>query len=196
MNGTRAWASWTSWASPALGLATWLLAATPPALAWELQGNKTITAYTIDGQHLPIGTVRFEPRADGSTGFVLTMDHARFTDYFLSMKEFKCLEGRELFCHVPYPYPQPYTVTTSDLAWLEHNLLFLYKLPSEFGAKLWNGVYFKFERSDRGLLGKPQAIDLNRISAPPAAADPPPFPPALRDDIAPGTRWIESLRIE
>lgn len=186
-----------SWAVRARGWTSWLLAALPAvALAWDLQGTKTITAHTRDQQHISLGTVRFEPRPDGTVSFVVTMDTARFTDYFLSMKEFKCLEGQgELFCHVPYPYPQPGTVTTQDMAWLEHSLLFMYKLPSEFGAKLWNGLYFHFERSEQGLLGKPQAIDLNRISAPPGAAEPPPFPPALRDEIAPGTRWIESLSI-
>jgi len=97
---------------------------------------------------------------------------------------------------VPYPYAQPRTVTSKDLAWLEHDLLFLYKLPNEFGAKLWNGLYFRFETTEQGLLGRPQAIDLNRISAPPERLDVPPFRPALRDDIAPGTRWIESLTIE
>lgn len=186
-----------SWAIHALGWASWLLAALPAvALAWDLQGTKTITAHTRDQQRIPLGTVRFEPGPGGAVSFVVTMDHARFTDYFLSMKEFKCLEGQgELFCHVPYPHPQPHTVTADNLAWLEHDLLFMYKLPNEFGAKLWNGLYFHFERTEQGLYGKPQAIDLNRIGAPPATPEPPPFEPALRDDIAPGTRWIESLSI-
>ena len=113
------------------------------------------------------------------------------------MKEFKCLEGpRELMCHVPYPYAQPGTVGERDYAWLEHSLLFMYKLPTEFGAKLWNGLYFRFERTPQGLVGRAQAVDLNRIGAPPDDPAVPPYKPALRDDIAPGSRWIESLVIE
>ena len=181
-----------------LSLLVWLLVAVPGlASAWELQGIKTITAHTRDKQQITLGTVHFEPRGGASVVFTVAMEHSRFTDYFLSMKEFKCLNGQgEVVCQVPYPYPQPGTVTANNFAWLEHSLLFFYKLPSEFGATLWNGLYFHLERTDRGLLGRPQAIDLNRISAPPDALAVPPFGPELRDDIAPGTRWIESLTIE
>jgi hypothetical protein len=167
------------------------------ALPGELEGTKTITAHARDGRRVVLGSVRFAPLAGGSASFTLALDPERFTDHFLSMKEFKCIDGQvELVCHVPYPYAQPRTVTPKDLAWLEHDLLFLYKLPNEFGAKLWNGLYFRFETTQQGLLGRPQAIDLNRISAPPDRLDVPPFRPALRDDIAPGARWIESLTIE
>lgn len=178
-------------------LAALLAVAVPAARAWELQGSKTVTAHTRDGQRIPLGQVRFEALPDGRASFVLSLDHSRFSDHFLSMKEFKCIDGQvELMCHVPYPYPQPGTVGPDDLAWLEHSLLFLYKLPREFGAKLWNGLYFKLERTAQGLRGKAQAIDLNRISAPPAQPAQPPYRPAWRDDITPGARWIEALSIE
>ena len=180
-----------------LGAVALAAAAPRPAAAWELQGTKSITAHTRDQQHIRLGSVRFDARADGSVGFVITMDAAPFGDHFLSMKEFKCLDGRgELVCHVPYPYRQPGAITANDYAWLEHGLLFLYKLPADFGAKLWNGLYFQFERTAQGLVGRPQAIDLNRLSAPPDKPELPPYRAALRDNIAPGSRWIESLSIE
>lgn len=167
------------------------------ASAWELQGTKALVAITRDQQRLPLGTVDFTPRPDGKVAFAVHMDHAKFTDHFLSMKEFKCVEGgNEVSCHVPYPYPNPGTVTPTDLAWLEHHLLFLFKLPKEFGAKLWNGLYYQLERTDKGLVGRPQSIDLNRISAPPAQTDKPPYRPALRDDVAAGVRWIDRLVVE
>ena len=173
------------------------LSLAPVAQAWELSGTKTIVALTNDQQRLTVGTVNFQPQADGSIRFQVDMAHQGFRDHFLSMKEFKCLEGpTELACHVPYPYAQPGTVKGNDFAWLEHQLLFLYKLPKEFGAKLWNGLYFKLERGERGLVGKPQAIDLNHISAPPDRLDIPPYRPALRDDINLGARWISGLTIE
>lgn len=96
----------------------------------------------------------------------------------------------------PTPYPQPGTVGANDYAWLEHALLFMFKTPAEFGAKLWNGVYFRLKLTDRGLDGTPQAVDLNHISAPPVKPGVPPFRPALRDDIAPGARWFGRLTIE
>lgn len=173
------------------------LALALPAAARELDGTMTLTAHTRDGQRIALGSVRFEPAESGRRRFVLTIDPAPFRDHFLSMKEFKCLEGPgELACHVPYPYPSPRTVADGDFAWLEHELLFLYKLPREFGAKLWNGLYYRMERTERGLRGRPQAIDLNAISAPPERPAVPPYRPALRDDIPAGARWIESLTIE
>jgi hypothetical protein len=168
-----------------------------PARAWELSGSKVIKVHARDEQPVTIGTVTFAPAADGSSSYSVALDHARFTDHFLSMKEFKCLEGGgEVTCHVPYPYANPGTVTATNLSWLEHHLLFLFKLPKEFGAKLWNGLYYKLERTDTGLVGRPQSIDLNRISAPPAQTDKPPYHPALRDDVAAGVRWIDRIAIE
>lgn len=72
----------------------------------------------------------------------------------------------------------------------------MFKTPRDFGAKLWNGVDFKLRLTDTGLEGRPQAIELNHISAPPDRLEVPPCRPALRDDIAPGARWFGRLRID
>jgi hypothetical protein len=173
-----------------------LLALSPPGRAWELSGTQTITAVTRDQQRIPIGQVVFTPGARGSARFTLSMDHSRFADHFLSMKEFKCLEGGdEVLCHVPYPYKTPSTVSAGDFAWLEHSLLFLYKQPRDFGAKLWNGLYFRLQRDADGLVGLPQAVDLNLISAPPDDLNTPPYNANLRDDVPAGAHWIERLVI-
>ena len=180
----------------ALLLALCALAPTQ-VMAWTLEGVQTITAHSRDKQSTVIGVVTFTPQKDGSTAFVVTMDHANFTDYFLSMKEFKCLSSPvEVTCHVPYPYWQPGKVRLYDLTWLEHNLLFLFKSPSEFGAKLWNGLYFRFAVTEQGLVGRPMAIDLNRISAPPDQLDVPSFGPDARDVIPESSRWIEFISIQ
>jgi hypothetical protein len=173
-----------------------LLVLAPLASAWELSGIKSVSALTRDQQIIPLGTVEFKPLANGSSSFKLTMDHARFTDHFLSMKEFKCLEApEEVVCHVPYPYKNPAVVADKDYAWLEHHLLFLFKQPRDFGAKLWNGLYYRLERDEAGLIGIPQAVDLNLISAPPDDLTTPPYGVAQRDDIAAGSRWISRLLI-
>ena len=173
-----------------------LAAALPCASAWELSGTKTITALTRDQVPIPVGTVNFIPQADGSSRIALHMDHARFSDHFLSMKEFKCLESAdEVACHVPYPYKNPGTVRAGDYAWLEHQLLFLFKQPRDFSAKLWNGVYYRLQPDADGLVGLPQAVDLNLISAPPDQLNVPPYGASQRDDIPDGTRWIARLLI-
>jgi hypothetical protein len=100
-----------------------------------------------------------------------------------------------VLCHVPYPYKHPGTVSGSDFAWLEHSLLFLYKQPRDFGAKLWNGLYFRLQADAEGLVGLPQAVDLNLISAPPDDLATPPYHAGLRDDVPPSAHWIERLVI-
>lgn len=184
----------SAWRKAMAGLAC--AALLPLAQAWDLSGTKTITAISRDQAAIALGTVTFTPQPDGSSRFVLHMDHARFADHFLSMKEFKCLEdATEVACHVPYPYPHPGTVRAGDYAWLEHSLLFLYKQPRDFGAKLWNGVYYQLQPDANGLVGLPQAVDLNRISAPPDERNVPPYTLAERSDIPDGARWIARLLI-
>lgn len=175
------------------------------ALAWvmtasqaqALEGTKVVSLHTAEGAALRIGTIDLIPIASGGARFSIQLDPAAFTDHFLSMKEFKCVGGTpELMCAVPYPYPSPSTVTDTDYAWLEHALLFMFKRPSDYGAKLWNGVYFQLSRTATGLRGVPQAVDLNYISAPPAKPDVPPYTRSLRDDYPADARWVRAITIE
>jgi hypothetical protein len=169
----------------------------PNAHALELQGQKKITLHANDGSSLVIGTVTFTAADAGRTAFKISLDHSKMADHFLSMREFKCASGQgEILCHVPYPYAQPGTATTTDLAWLEHALLFMFKLPNEFGAKLWNGVYFQLQATDQALVGTAQAVDLNQIGSPPARLDVPPYSKTKRDEIREGARWFERLTIQ
>jgi hypothetical protein len=167
------------------------------AKAESLEGSKSITLKAGDGTSIRIGTVSFTKAPGGGYGFSVTLDTGVFTDHFLSMKEFKCLGGGpELMCLVPYPYKSGTTIEESEFSWLEHSLLFMFKRPSDFGAKFWNGVYFQLKRTSRGLEGKPQAVDLNYISAPPSDLTVPPFKPTLREDYSANSRWIRSITIE
>lgn len=173
------------------------------AAAFDFSGDKKLLVRTRDGASVQLGVVQFQPadgnknEPPGSLRFSIRWTHGALTDYFLSMREFKCLgAATEVTCHVPYPYPQPGTLTPTDLRWLEHSLLFLYKRPADHGAKLWNGLIYAFTVTPDALVGIPQAVDLNRISAPPERLDQPPFTPADRDELAPGTRWLAELRIE
>jgi hypothetical protein len=165
--------------------------------AWPAAGSQRVLLHASDGSRVQVGTVEFRSVADARWAFTLKMDPAVFTDHFLSMREFKCLiGGTEILCHVPYPYAQPATVSETDFAWLEHALLFMFKRPGEFGAKLWNGICFKLIRTEQGLVGKPQAVDLNQIGAPPARLDVPPFKTSMRHDLPEGARWFNRLSIE
>jgi hypothetical protein len=183
-----------TWRTLVLGIG---LSLATHAMAWRLEGHKQVLAVTQSGERVAIGRVQFTPEAGGQVGFVLQLDSTRFQDHFLSMREFKCLTASaEISCHVPYPYPHPRRVTAQSLDWLSHELLFLYKQPKDYGAKLWNGVYYAFELTDQGLVGRPQSVDLNLISAPPDARDVPPYDAAAREPMPAGQRWLDHLLIE
>jgi hypothetical protein len=174
------------------------LAAPNPLWAFDFQGDKALLAVTRDGNQTRIGTVSFRAQPDGALAqFSVRMDHKVMQDHFLSMREFKCLPAaQEISCFVPYPYAQPGTVSPQQLQWLEHSLLFFFKQPADFGAKLWNGVIFQLAVTPTALVGTPQAVDLNRIGAPPDNPNEPPYGPMDREAFSPGARWVQQLRIE
>lgn len=180
------WCAGAAWLTPAV------------SQAFDLQGDKALIAVARDQARTRIGTVSFTPQlGSGVARFGVRIDPQVMRDHFLSMREFKCLPAaQEITCFVPYPYAHPGTVSATDLAWLEHSLLFFYKQPVDFGAKLWNGIVFRFEATPTALVGTPQAVDLNRIGVPPDRLDVPPYGPMDRGAFAPGARWVQELRIE
>jgi len=180
-------------------LAGAVLAMTLPctAQAWQLEGQHRVSLLARDGSRTTIAALHVAPAQDGAMHFTLALDPAQFTDFFLSMREFKCLTGEaQVQCYVRYPYANPATIREQDLRWLEHALLFLYKDPSEFGARLGNGLYYPLHLTEHGLEGKATSIDLNAISAPPDDPGIPPYGPAERVEIEPGEIWFERLLIE
>ena len=56
-------------------------------------GTKRLQLHAKDGSSVEIGTVALTPRADGRTGFALRIDSTRFSDHFLSMREFAISPG-------------------------------------------------------------------------------------------------------
>jgi hypothetical protein len=160
-----------------------------------LEGTKDIVLHTRDGKDILIGSVTFTPK-DGETAYAITFDDKKFAEYFLSMREFKCVEGDDILCHVPYPYASPHTVTRQDLGWLEHALLFIFKKPTEYGARMANGLIYSLKITDKGLVGTPKSIDLDEIAVPPDDLTAAYYNADRRYDLQPGARWVESLTIE
>ena len=181
----------------ALFLAASLAASSSATWAIEpaLDGQKDIVLHTEDGQSLAIGTVTFTPDGDKAR-FKIVFDDKKFTQYFLSMREFKCIEGPEILCHVPYPYPNAGVVTAADLSWLEHSLLFFYKRPADYGAKMAHGLVYTLTMTPDGFLGTPQSIDLDEIATPPEDLTAAFFTGEHRSHIQQGSRWYDSLTIE
>ena len=130
-------------------------------------GQREVILLDAAGAEYPVGTITFAPAGGDQVSYQLAVDYRRFKDFFLSMKEMKCLEGKEVWCHIPYPYDNPRTVSATDLRWLEHDLLFMFKRPGEFGANFWNGMYYRLSVEDGQIRGLAHAVDLNRLAAPP-----------------------------
>jgi hypothetical protein len=177
----------------AVGLAASVVAAQavepPPA------GVKDIVLHGEDGKAVVIGTVTFTPDGDKSR-FAIAFDDSKFAEYFLSMREFKCVEGPDILCHVPYPYANPGTITADDPTWLEHALLFFYKRPKDYGAKMTQGLIYALTPTPGGFAGIAHSIDLDEIAVPPDDLAKPFFTGDHRYALQPGTRWFESLTIE
>ena len=164
------------------------------ASADALNGTKHIFLVDKKGNELRVGSVNFQ-RSGGGASYKLHMEHERFKDFFLSMKEMKCLEGPELMCHLPYPYQQPHTVSHDDLSWLSLDLLFMFKKSNEFGANFWNGIYFDMQIEGNAIKGVAQAVDLNLLASPPDDLSIPPINDAERDDIDTSLRWLAHIVI-
>jgi len=131
----------------------------------------TASIFLIDqqGKELAIGTVKFNPGDGGAVGLQVSVDAPEFTDQFLSMRPFRCLEGvPEWFCYLPYPYKLHNTITDDDLSDLEYQLLFIKKSPKEFGIDAWNGLYYQLTLSEQGvIMGELLEGDLNVLQTPP-----------------------------
>lgn len=159
-------------------------------------GQRILALVDASGNEIVIGAVLFSPTTTpGQRHYELNIDHQRFTDHFLSMKEMKCLEGKELWCRIPYPYANPQTISADDLRWLEHDLLFMFKRANEFGANFWNGIYYLLQLEDQTLRGEARAVDLNQLASPPDDQTVPPIGEYDSDKIEPGQRWLPRLII-
>lgn len=162
--------------------------------AAALQGVKSVSLLDKNGQRTVIGSITFTQKEDGSE-YQLTLEREQFRDYFLSMKEMKCLEGPELWCHLAYPYQQPHKVTVDNLRWLEHDLLFMFKTPKEFGANFWNGIYYNMQVENGIITGEAQAVDLNVLASPPDDLSVPPVGEAELDEVDRDKRWLPMIEI-
>lgn len=140
------------------------------AVAADLPENAGIYLVDPEQQETRIGEVTFAQANNKDTAVLVNMDTDTFTEHFLSMRPFRCIEGEtEWFCYLEYPYDLRSVITKDDLSDLEYQLLFIRKTPSEFGIDAWNGLYYKLVIEDDGsITGKLLEGDLNSLQSPPA----------------------------
>ncbi len=157
--------------------------------------TKKISLLDNKGTKLQIGYIIFSTNEE-KVSYKVHLEYEKFTDYFLSMKEMKCLEGPELWCHLAYPYSNPRSILAEDFSWLSHDLLFMYKKNSEFGANFNNGIFYGFKRESGKLIGTAMAVDLNVLAAPPEDQATPPITVHDIDEIELSNRWLPKIIIE
>jgi len=165
------------------------------ASAGPLEGNKTVLLHPAEGEPIPIGEVAFGAGQDGA--YALRYDDSLFTDHFLSMRPFKCLEGADkLWCRVSYPYEIKRLASESDLTDLEYELMFVWKNQGEYGIDLWNGVYYVLALDAGQLIGTMHEFDLNILASPPETGN---LRPVNEDDLEEAdadSHWLPKLTIE
>jgi len=99
--------------------------------------------------------------------YSVAMNNDAFSEHFLSMRPFKCLDGSDkTWCHVPYPYEIARDIS-DDLTDLEYDFLFLWKGRTDYGINMWNGIYYRIERTETGFHGTLHEMDMDLLSAPP-----------------------------
>lgn len=166
------------------------------SVAAPFQGKQTIFLVEQDGTKHNIGSVQFQSDSDKIT-YRIEWRADRFTDHFLSMRPFKCIEGpKKHWCQVPYPYEIRRTVSANDLTDLEYDTLFIWKGSTEYGINMWNGVYYKLRVDGDKLVGELHDIDMDTLSAPPGAGI---LRPVREADLEPGefeSHWLPTLVIE
>lgn len=121
------------------------------------------------GKRLPIATLTLSPLAD-RTGwsYRLSLDNKHFEDRFLNMRPFVCIEnGDYTLCYLGYPYALERRITTSDLADLEYDLLFIQKRTTDYGIDAHKGIYYRLRWQGDRIEGRLHETDLDRLAVPP-----------------------------
>ncbi len=147
-------------------------------------------------QETRIGDVTFSKVDDEQTSVQVSLDTGQFSEHFLSMRPFRCIQGQtEWFCYLDYPYDLRSIITKADLSDLEYQLLFIRKTPAEFGIDAWNGLYYKLTLEPDGIIsGALFEGDLNSLQSPPAEKY---AKPVDMDEFVPASksRLFPTLRI-
>ncbi|WP_300009264.1 hypothetical protein [uncultured Roseobacter sp.] len=132
----------------------------------------------------------------GDGTYSVQMQEAAFTNHFLSMRPFKCLEGpAKHWCHVPYPYEIARDVS-ADLTDLEYDFLFLWKGAGEYGINMWNGVYYDLSDQDGVIVGILHEMDMNLLAVPPDAGELRPLKAGDLHASDPDSHWLPRMVIE
>lgn len=129
-------------------------------------GDKQVWFESANGERVKLGNLELKPDADGWR-FRFELEDSGFSQQFLSMRPFKCLDGETMFCRLAYLYTRSNRITAQNFRNLEYEFLFITRSPKEYGIDPYNGRYYLLSEQDGRLIGEPRAVDLNILAAPP-----------------------------
>ncbi len=183
--------TWLNWMS--------VLLIAGPVCATELPSagqTQSIWLHEEDGTSIEVAKITFESSADG-LNYTIDWKDDIFTDQFLSMRPFKCLDGTvKQWCRVPYPYDNKQNLAVQDVTDLEYDLLFVWKDRTDYGIDMWNGVYYKLSASGGQFLGEMHEMDMDILSAPPDDGNLRPIRDVDIEPADPSSHWLPVLTIE
>jgi hypothetical protein len=141
------------------------------SLAWGdiSGGSKRVLLETAVGESVELGRLDISRDGGGRWRFEFSLEETNFSDQFLSMRPFKCIDGQPMYCHLTYPYDKGHSFGIGDFVDLEYEFLFIVRAPDEYGIDPYNGRYYVIREEDGMLVGEPRAVDLNLLAAPPEA---------------------------
>lgn len=172
----------------------WVFAAllSGAAQAADLSGHKSVVLLANDGSRVVIGQVRFQRQGDGYD-FGFEPDASKFTERFLAMRPFLCLDGpTQSLCH--FAYATPRHITELDLTDLEYELMFLRKPRQAVSVDAFNGIYYELRVTPGGLAGELREVDMTPIVVPDGSKR-----PIRRENLEksdPAGHWLPRMVIE
>lgn len=170
------------------------------AVALDLtQGEPTnfeIVLTEADGTGITVGQIAIRAGDQGGYTYDIDWNDGKFSDQFLSMRPFKCLDGaKKQWCRVPYPYKNNGLISQDDLTDLEYDLLFIWKSQGDYGINMWNGIYYDLELTETGLKGVMKEMDMDILSAPPEDGNLRPIGAFDLEPADPDSHWLPGLSI-
>lgn len=165
----------------------------------ETKQTLTISLLPQEGEPIAIGNLHLTPETNGFS-FQVELTEDLFSDHFLSMRPFRCLEGnpKYMLCYLDYPYQNNRQINQQDLTDLEYDLLFIRKYPSEFGIDAWNGSYYRLQWSndeEMVISGAMHEVDLNLLAVPPEAGNTRPIGEYDLTPADPASHWLPGIVI-
>ena len=165
-------------------------------LTAALGREMSVDLLTQDGSAIKIATLQIQDENAAEKTFQLQLNDSVFTEHFLSMRPFRCLQGpAHMLCHLSYPYQNNRLLSKQHVRDLEYDLLFIRKDPKEFGIDAWNGLYYKLQWQQDRLKGTLHEVDLNILAVPPAAGDLYPIGDNDLTPADPASHWLPTLFI-